>query len=133
MGNFWIAQSFIPTIDTLSKVELGIVSWGIGEPTPIHLYIRDNLTGINLVECFCIAPDSGYEYTYWPKFDFKDLNVTPGNTYYIVCEKTGHDRGYDMKIGCTYLDGSLYYSQNGNSWKKYFGGCDGGFVTWGKT
>ena len=130
--NFWVAQSFVPSLSNLSKVELGIISWGVGEPTPINLYIRDNLTGENLAETSRSIPNYGYDKIYWSTFNFEDLNVIPGNTYYIVCKKTGLDWGYNLKIGCTYLPGRLFHSENGENWNKYPGGCDGCFVTWGK-
>ena len=130
MGNYWVAQSFVPTLSILSKVELGISSWGTGDPTPIHLYIRDNLTGENLAECSRSIPYFGSDKTVWSTFDFEDLDVIHGNTYYIVCEETGNEWGYKWRMGTSYIPGNLFYLENIYGWQSY--PADGSFVTWCK-
>jgi hypothetical protein len=129
----WVAQSFVPSLNSLSKVELGICSWGSGDPPPVHLYIRDNLSGDNLAEISRSIPPLGYSKTAWSKFDFQDLEVIPGNTYYIVCEKIDPGWGYSWKgsgSDDSYPSGSFFVSNDGNSWHTELN--DGSFVTWGK-
>ena len=128
----WVAQSFIPSLSPLSKVELGIESWGSGNPLPIPLYIRDNLTGENLAEISVIVPPNGYDKAVWATFDFEDLDVIPGNTYYIVCKEVGGAWGYCWSGAGSdsYSSGSFFTSNDGNSWRSYPG--DGCFVTWSK-
>jgi hypothetical protein len=130
----WVAQSFIPTVSPLSKVELAIESWSSGNPKPILLYIRENLTGENLAKISVIVPPNGYEKAVWATFDFEDLNVIPGNIYYIVCESVSHWgycwRGIEPGL---YAAGSFYTSNDGGlSWMMYPDG-DGCFVTWTKS
>ena len=130
----WIAQSFVPSLNILSKIELGIHSYdGAGEPPPVHLYIRDNLSGDNLAEISRSIPPLGYSKTAWSTFDFQDLEVIPGNTYYIVCEKIDPVWGYSWKgsgSDDSYPSGSFFVSNDGNSWHSELN--DGSFVTWGK-
>jgi hypothetical protein len=81
--NFQIAQSFIPQREVLTKVELYI---GKNTTATYHynVAIRDNLTTENLVE-ISVDPSHIVPLNYsWIEFDFEDIWVTIGTTYYIV-------------------------------------------------
>ena len=62
--------------------------------------------------------------TCWVSFDFPDLSVTPGSTYYIVARTGGSSYSQCYKIGFAlgdpYALGSLWYSGNaGSNWLEY--------------
>jgi len=132
----WFAQSFVPTLSILSKVELGIESWGHNSPTLIHMYIRENLTGGNLAECSRYVPFSGEDKCNWFTFDFEDLDVIPGNTYYIIFEKTDLSWVYCWRWMYSDPDpyplGDVFESSNGDNWIIWNDPVDFCFVTWGK-
>jgi hypothetical protein len=126
MTNAWIAQGFVPSKDTLSKVEIGIKNRD-PNPPPLHLYIRDNLTGDNLAESSQDIPELGDDDWAWFTFDFKDINITPGKTYYIVCKK-GLPFVWKWRENNPYPPGKAYYSMDGNEWHTFSADCC--FVTW---
>ena len=79
-----IAQSFIPTKDILTRVELYI---GKNATTtyPYIVAIRDNLTNDDLTTVSVAAEQVPSEDFGWVEFDFDDISVTTGMTYFIVC------------------------------------------------
>ena len=147
----WLAQSFIPTQNVLSKVELeAIVSLVYSEePGPLHVSIRNNLTGEDLTSVIAMPMQIDNHMMpfivkfKWTMFDFPDIDVIPGQKYYIVCrfesDSIGtwtyagvgceHDQDYD---GDPYPNGEAYYSQNsGCSWKEFLNIHDFCFITYG--
>ena len=129
-ADMWEAQSFVPSIDTLSKIELALYSSETAETLPFYLYIRDNLSGENLAEVSQIIPSlENFEKYNWFIFDFKDLEVIPGKSYYIVC-KSPSDGFFIWRgeKGDPYPLGKQYWSENGINW--HSGGLDLSFVTW---
>ena len=77
------AQSFIPTKNTLTRVEIIAGK----SPTAIDNYtlaIRDNLLGQDLTS-LSLSPDNFVTEDYsWVEFDFDNIIVIPGSTYYII-------------------------------------------------
>ncbi|MEA2054342.1 MAG: hypothetical protein U9O96_04410 [Candidatus Thermoplasmatota archaeon] len=76
------AQGFVPTKDMLTRVEL-LINRSDPVIPGLEIAIRDAYDGGNLVSVGLdrdFPPDS---YT-WIEFDFEDIHVTPGETYYIV-------------------------------------------------
>jgi hypothetical protein len=132
----WIAQSFTPSLDTLSKVDIAIMSLGQGDPKPLHLSIRDNLTGNNLTESSLAIYDLGDGRWSWYTFDFEDIDIITGGTYYIVCKGRG-DWSYKWKwkLGNPYVSGEAFWSSDGLEWHAFYPSYDADccFVTWGKT
>ncbi|MBN1280843.1 MAG: hypothetical protein JXA00_04260 [Candidatus Thermoplasmatota archaeon] len=78
-----VAQSFIPAKDILTRVEL-LVGKNTTTTYPFMVGVRDNLTHENLVETSLPASAIPTTIFDWVGFDFDDLAVTPGETYYIV-------------------------------------------------
>jgi len=130
-SDLWVAMSFVPSLDTLSKVELLCTSYGSGDPKPLHFYIRNSLSGDNLTGISRVIPNLGYGISVWYSFDFEDLDVIPGNTYYFVC-KGESSWSYNLKCkwGDPYPLGKTYESLDGNEWSST--DFDLNFVTWGK-
>jgi hypothetical protein len=130
----WIAQSFVPSIDTLSKVDLSYSSWGTGPPTqPLTLYIREDKSGDNLAVTSQIIPNTGDDKYYWFTFDFDDISVIPGKTYYIVTKGVnGWAFLWRGMKGNLYPLGKSWWSVDEIEWHLAKDGLDHCFVTWGK-
>jgi hypothetical protein len=135
-NNGWLAQSFVPSLDILSKVELAIGSYGSKDQPPLNLYIRDNLSGDNLAVCSMEVPETEWGRYVWYAFDFEDLEVLPGNTYYIICvsEKVMNwAYAWKGKQSDCYPLGEAFHSDDGNDWHIFSNPpVDFCFVTWGK-
>jgi hypothetical protein len=89
------AQSFTPTKETLTAVRLYIFKSGAPpDSVQITVSIRDNLTHADLatktVDTSVVHIGSGTK-PKWVLFDFDDITVTPGVTYFIVCSGSGGD------------------------------------------
>jgi hypothetical protein len=112
-GNNWFAQSFIPTLDTLTRVELKL--YKKGTLNTLIVSIKSNLTGPDLTWIDLPGTSIPTNKT-WYECDFPDISVTPGNTYYIVWTPLGgHDcvnnSYWCFGINNPYINGfiSIYY------------------------
>ena len=116
----WLAQSFKPSLGTLTRIELLIIR----EPTTsysVKISIRDNLLGSDIVSVtkqpgdFPIKP-----IIEWTEIDFQDIYVVPGETYYIVCTTNNPlPNAYNWwgSGNNPYERGDAYFSYNqGSSW-----------------
>ncbi len=130
--SMWVAQSFIPSMDTLSKVDLLLNSEGGQNPLPLILYIRDNLTGENLAESSQTILQLESDQFNWYTFDFDNIDVIPGKTYYIVCKRIEGNYHYvwRTKKSDDYLNGEIFYSNDGEEWSNDAPFSDCCFVTW---
>jgi hypothetical protein len=130
--NYIWAQSFKPTLNMLTRVELMI---GIQSSTyDLTVGIRDDLNGSDLTSISRPASDFGN--LTWEEFDFPDIMVTPGNTYYIVSSTvnaTGNSYKFGYQMYSSYLNGTLYQTINeGTTWTPHQGGInDMAFNTYG--
>jgi hypothetical protein len=150
-NSIWLAQSFIPSKSTLSKVDLEtfISLVNSNEIGQIHISIRSNLTEEDLtdvskmpqqIDCHIIPL---IPKTIWTTYDFPDISVIPGQEYYIVCRFNtdsigswlyagmhySHDPDYN---GDPYKDGTAYYSMDkGITWYECSRVHDFCFVTYG--
>jgi hypothetical protein len=118
----WGGQSFKPTYDLLTRVQLYLRKAG-SITTDAVVSIRSSLTGADLVSV--VKPASQIPTTNsWVEFDFSDLTVTPGNTYYIILRTTGgtstNSYSWGYGSGTPYSNGVLWYSSNsGSTWTQY--------------
>ena len=78
-----VAQSFVPSGKLLAKVDLKISEGGY-----VKASIRESLDGRDLTSKTMRITSTGE----WISFDFRDINVVIGKTYYIVVTAT--DRGF---------------------------------------
>jgi len=129
----WGAQSFKPSLETLTKVEL-LVGKGGFPPNDLVVSIRDSPTGSDLTSVFMSADELQFG-VHWIEFDFPDISVNIENSYYIVVHTFGGSvcHCYLWGFGCntSYEDGSLFYSGNsGYSWNN-FEMYDFCFITYG--
>ena len=88
-----LAQGFTPTLPMLTKVELSLFRAGDPpENVQITVSIRASLTGNDLAivtidgSAVSIVPT-------WVEFNFSDIEVTPGNMYYILCQANAGSPG----------------------------------------
>jgi hypothetical protein len=82
--NTYVAQSFRPTLNSLTKVEIPLFKLENSFGT-VKLSIREELYGDdltwNVVSVDEIPIQSKYD---WVEFNFDDIEVKPGHKYYIV-------------------------------------------------
>jgi len=86
----------------------------------ITVSIRDSLNGNDLTVATVNADPISASGT-WVLFDFKDISVTPENTYYIVCRSSG---GSGSNIYCWFFNRYNSYDRgiawmsinNGSTW-----------------
>jgi len=81
------AQSFIPTMEVLTRVYLHIFLKG--DPVGLNISIRSDLYGKDLSRMFLSSENIPEDVRSWREFDFQDISVIPGKTYYIVWDPIG--------------------------------------------
>jgi hypothetical protein len=115
--NYIIAQSFTPTLNMLTRVELMIAK----NITAIYDYtvgIRDDLNGSDLTSASLPASEFSSVNLTWEEFDFPDIVVTPGDTYYIVSSTVNATDNwyfwgaYFNETNDIYPNGTIYYTIN---------------------
>jgi len=136
------AQSFIPTLNVLTRTQLFMFEWN---PVDYELLvsIRKDLHGDDLTK-ITLIPEGWLMEKTWIEFDFDDIAVTPGETYYIVCIGLGGDMGGPgtmdnwcygwglCKDGRSYPNGCSYLkSGSSDRWVKDAKDYDCCFVTRG--
>jgi len=86
------------------------------DPVEITVSIRDNLDGADLVTIIRdTSVDPIESTTKWVLFDFEDISVTPGSTYYIVVSANA---GASSGVYCwTYASVNDTYTQGDAWWK----------------
>ncbi|VVB62310.1 Uncharacterised protein [uncultured archaeon] len=123
------AQSFIPNLTQLTKVELVITVWYHYNNDPLIISIRDNLSGSDLTSISIPAnnlPEDN-DLINWTICDFPDIVVNPGKTYFIVLRTTGKNDfiiyGNVSAFYHTHFIGDPY--TKGTSWAYYYHGDPG--------
>ena len=124
--NYLIAQSFVPSLDTLTRV--GLYCYNVFHavaPRYLIISIRKSLDGNTLTSKSVDLQSLPTDFSGWLDFDFPDIRVTTGETYYIIWETTNHidDRKVDwlhywLETGDPYPFGKkwLYDAQQDNWW-----------------
>ena len=139
--NLSVAQSFKPTKEILTKVEFYMGKNETSNQT-FYIAIRDNITGENLAvgsadpEDFLVYNISRpSENLSWVEFDFDDIKVVTGKTYYMVAYTANVTDNFYWCSGNgtdVYLNGSVFLSfDDGKTWENMITG-DGCFKTYGK-
>ncbi len=121
-GSRWAGQSFIPSIDSLSKVQLLIGKNGV-PADDVAVSIRSSLTGAD-IESITLPESSIPETADWVDFDLPDMPITSGNTYYIVIHTSGGNSAncynWIFGYGTAYNDGAFQFSSDADSsWTEY--------------
>jgi len=111
-GNWMWAQSFIPSSSSLKKIRIPLLKRGIIF-TNVKVSIRQNLLEDDLAsvsKLFYQIPRNNYK---WIEFDFDDIQVVPGEIYYMVCYTEGGDNQINMYSWMSSLT-DVY--ENGDAW-----------------
>jgi len=127
----WLAQSFVPSVGNISKVELGIIAWNSGYD--VEVSIRDAIDGNVLGSASrMIEPTHDWE-VQWVMFNLGNVEVNPGQTYYIVCKSSKPDWGVAWVVGGNVYEKGLFYQSRdaGNDWQAVKD-VDACFVTYGR-
>jgi hypothetical protein len=138
------AQSFIPTLPLLTRIQLPLWKEHPTATGELKISIRSELEGNDLTEI--VLDDSEIrQYFVWYDFDFKDILVNPGETYFIVWEQQGFGDeenknwiywGYGVET--SYANGLAFDLDNGiwhvhYGWSGYISDLDFCFTTYGKS
>jgi hypothetical protein len=117
-----LAQSFKPTLPTLTKVKLSLKSTATPEYVYYYVYIKQTLTGSVLTSA-SILSSSIIVGTGLYTFDFSDISVTPGTTYYIivrgVTSQTGSSVYWWYGYPNPYVNGYAYDENTDGSWSSF--------------
>ena len=111
------AQSFVPTKNKLTRIELFICREG-SINSDFVVSIRDNLHGTDLATATKQANQIPYGTVSqdWIEFDFPDIKVTSGNTYYFICTTSEGDLDNAYVLG---MGANNPYSM-GDAWEYGF-------------
>ena len=131
------AQAYQPSLMKVSKVELRAFSKG--SPGGVTASIRSQLQGGDLRSAS--VPGSEFSpYGKWIEFDFQDLPVSPGQTYYIVWtpiepSNEGNICYWQFGVNNPYKKGGAWVNL-GSGWEHLddyedWHGIDFGFRTYG--
>jgi len=113
----WVAQGFTPNMSILTRVEIELFK--IGSPPSdsiIYIGLWDDLYGKELA----YMEFTGHDFTeprQWFTFDFEDIIVEPGHTYYIVCISDW----FDFEIGYYWFAVTNNPYPRGDAWFSIFG------------
>jgi len=94
-----LAQSFKPTVDVLTKINL----YGFRNESPsnnLKVSIRSVLDGPDLVSVIVDNSDIDLFYPDWFEVDFPNISVVPESTYFIVWTTTSGDIGEPFFFWC---------------------------------
>jgi len=139
---YWCAQAFKPSLGILTKVQLYMFRYGNpSNNIQITISIKSSLTGGDLTMAAVYGRQISNQGN-WVEFNFPDINVVVGSTYYIVCRASGGniDNNYCWLFGMNnpYKKGDAWLSDDyGNSWYVFdyppdFPDADFCFKTYGK-
>ncbi len=119
--NVMLAQSFIPSLSPLTKVEIKINKPRITQQS-LFISIRKSINGSDLTSNTINGNDIPF-FIYWIECDFTDIEVTPGETYYIiVSSNTPSEAPYRWRFDNNddtdpYVSGKFYKSfDKGKTW-----------------
>lgn len=140
-ANLSIAQSFIPQKEVLTRTQF-LMARNATTLHPCFLVVRDNLSGKNLATV-SVGPSAfpavngtpnQENQLAWVTFNFTDIWVTPGHTYYLIVYTANLTDNFYWVCGNDsniYLNGTVYYTLNdGKTWSELLN-SDGCFKTYG--
>jgi hypothetical protein len=138
--NLSVAQSFIPQKEVLTRVQF-LMAKNLTTTYPCSFSIRENITGQDLTSIQLGSEQFPYDPAHptnlsWVTFDFPDIWVTPGQTYYMMISTANVTDNFYAVGGNgsnLYPNGTAYWSlDNGNTWQPIPpGDGDGCFKTYG--
>ena len=118
--NNWAAQSFTPTCNIITKIQL-ILKQNGNFAGNLTITLRSLLIGSDIITVL-IPPENISSEPNWINIEFTDnVSVVPENLYYIICHLDEGDEDNNIVwyqgTNTTYDRGIAYYSEdNGSSW-----------------
>jgi len=118
-----VIQTFKPSLTTLTRIQLFLKRYGDLSGN-LSLILLDNLMGYPIIQVTKPASDIDIYQRDWIEFDFNDIEVEIGKTYFIKLKLGDGDlynyvRWHGSEIN-TYLDGYKAVSNNnGSTWIQY--------------
>lgn len=117
--NVQVAQSFVPTKEVLTRVELDLAK-NATTSIPLTVALRSSLSGSDLAEVSIPAVQIPVSNASWVDCNLPDSWVVPGQTYYIVCTTDDVDGNLFGWTACndstSYASGCAWYSTDGVNW-----------------
>jgi len=119
-GDWGGAQNFVPSVGTLTRVELLMKK--LGTPTfDLTVELREESIDGILIDTIVLNPGDFSSDWEWIEFDFDDVTVTSGSEYFIVLNPPpsgvtntfGYGWGYALDD--VYDDGSLWFTRTSGS------------------
>lgn len=104
LKNYSVAQSFTPTLNVITRVELYLYKFFTGSNYELFVSIRSDLDGDDLTTV-SITPDMGI-YGKWIEFDLPDIKLEVGTTYWIICS-SNQENDLFLPYGWIYLDSEI--------------------------
>jgi hypothetical protein len=140
-ANLSIAQSFKPQKEIMTRAQF-LMARNATTLYPCFLAVRDSLTGEDLAlisvepsEFPLVNGTPTEEQLAWVEFNFKDIKISPGQTYYMVVYTSNITENYYWISGNgtdVYKNGTVYLStDDGATWSE-FSGADACFKTYGR-
>ncbi len=112
-------QSFVSTTDAIMGVGLNVArNWGMPNDF-LHVAIRSNLTGPDLVNGTIDPSTLPLRDPFWVELDLPDIPVVQGETYYIVLTSEPSNNSGVYHLWATwdnYTGGSAYARMAGSGW-----------------
>lgn len=120
-GNYQIAQSFVPTLGNLTRIQLYLSKIG-NIQTNLSLIIRNQISSNDLAN-MTINFSNVTETKEWIEFNYTSVELQVGKPYYLIFKTTGgnENNSYQCYVSSTnlYDNGTNYYSSDGGtSWKQ---------------
>jgi C1A family cysteine protease len=121
-GDRWCAQSFVPSLGVLSRVQV-LVGKGGSPSGSLVVSVREVLDGPDLTVGVVDPGEVSYGLG-WLDVDVADIGVVAGETYYLVVRTSGgsvsHSYVWGYGDGGLYGGGCLWYSGTaGGQWNGY--------------
>ena len=136
-GDWGCAQSFIPTLETLTSTEIYLQKFGTPEFN-LTVELRQTHPQGTLIDTLVFTPNEIPSSWTWFLINFTDINITPGTDYFIVCPPApskiatsfGYEWGY--AFGNQYDDGAFWFTRDGGGlWRDLSDNYEFTFKTYG--
>jgi len=136
-GDWGAAQSFIPTLDSITRTETQLRKFGTPE-FDLTIELRKDHPQGTLLDVVTFTPGEVPSSWEWFDIDFTDVTVSPGINYFIVCPPApsgvttsfGYEWGYAIEN--TYPDGSFWFTRDGGGlWRDLPDSYEFAFRTYG--
>jgi parallel beta-helix repeat protein len=117
-GDWAAAQSFSPTLNVLTHIEINLRKFGTPEFN-LTLELREDHPQGSLLETTLFTPSQTPSNWNWMEIDFNDITINPNIKYFIVCPPApsgittsfGYEWGY--AFGNQYDDGAFWFTRDG--------------------